>query len=133
MFEFDKYTYFSLSLYPLLLHFQSHVEDTKFNSANLIFIKMIRTDKYRLTETKNVSSANLVMGQVKILKRDEKWSPPPKNKEISASTMKSPEFFAGTTFDESPLPSALPLPSLAWLQNPRHNLLLRFEAAAAEA
>ena len=47
--------------------------------------------------------------------------------------MLSKEFFAGTTFDESPPPSALPLPSLAWLQNSRHNLLLRFEAAAAEA
>ena len=47
--------------------------------------------------------------------------------------MVSKEFFAGTTFDESPPSNALPLPSLAWLQNPRHNLLLRFEAAAAES
>ena len=69
------------------------------------------------------SSVNLVIGQVKILKRGEKWSAPPKSHDDSRvpplSTddpeMLSKEFFAGTTFDESPPPSALPLPSLAWL------------------
>ena len=139
MFEFDNYTYFSLSLYPLLLHFPSHVEDTKFNSANLIFIK---TDKYRLTETRNVSSTNLVMGQVKILEWGEKLSPaksdsrvsPPMvpdlemlKKEIRASNLQNSEFFAGSTFGESPPPSALPLPSFVFSEKLHCNLLLLFE------
>ena len=142
MFEFDNYTYFSLSVYPLLLHFPSHVEDTKFNSANLIFIK---TDKYRLTETRNVSSTNLVMGQVKILEWGEKLSPaksdsrvsPPMvpdlemlKKEIRASNLQNSEFFAGSTFGESPPPSALPLPSFVCSEKLHCNLLLLFEVVS---
>ena len=78
----------------------------------------------RLTETTDVSRANLVYGQVKILKRDDEvWSPAKRKSDpfvwpsihdvvMLEWEMDNSEFFATHPFVvEYPEPSSLPLPS----------------------
>ena len=74
----------------------------------------------RLTEPTNESRANLVYGQVKILKRGEEWSPAKSDlrswpfipdHEVLEWERDVSEFFATRPFVDSPDPSSLPLPS----------------------
>ncbi|KAF2303759.1 hypothetical protein GH714_023324 [Hevea brasiliensis] len=58
-----------------------------------------------------VAAKNLVMGQVKILKRGEQLAKPTSEKIRLTEANKANGFYAGSAFITSPPPSSLPLPA----------------------